>query len=281
VRGDDVKAVENLGRAFEINPALRHDTIGLNLAMDLTGLGSNAAVATLADPASRYELMQRMMGVEIAAGRRTAVAEATWGGAFIDLGIYGLVNGAIVFVVSLVAAELLFRVLMVGVRNAPSSSANLALLADLNTQQITLPLAGLYGLLAGVGAVVMLLVIDSAIHIVATTVLGGQGTLAGLVRKTTLYYTVLTGVSLLLNIGFAALAVNVDRNTASALSYLPLLVSLALALWAGKLTGDAYDFGTAKGCVSMMLGYFVLMATLFCCSVALGMALASSVQALP
>lgn len=283
VRGDDVKAVEMLAKAFEINPDLRHDTFALNLAMDITGLGSSAAVATITDPARRYELVQRVMGVDLDAGRRTTAEPATWNSALIDLGIYGLVNGAIVFVVSVVATDILFRLMQAAMRSAPSaSSANsMALLAEINTQQVSLPLAGLYGILSGVAAVISLLIIDGAIHVVATSVLGGQGTLAGLVRKTTLYYTALTAISIVLNVVYAALTLNASQSTASSLSVVPFVVSLGMAIWAGKLTGDAYDFGAAKGCVSMALGYFVLVALFFCCFFTLGLALAPTLQAVP
>jgi len=287
VRGQDAKAIELLGKALEANPELRKDTMLINMAMELTGQGSSAALATLEDPDSRQDLMMRMSGIDPAIQSRRASRlneeEVTWSSALIDLSIYGLVNGAIVFVVSLVATQVLFGMMSTAVATSPSGSTPeaMALLSRLNTQQITLPLAALYGLLSAVSAVVGLLIIDGAIHIVATTVLGGEGTFPGLIRKTTLYYTVVLAVSIVLNVVMTAVALNaVNTNTLSGWTWLPSLVSLAMAFWAAKLTGEAYHFGTAKGCVSMILGYIVLIALAFCCVLTLSTALAPTVQSL-
>ena len=286
VRGQDAKAIEMLGKALEANPELTKDTMMINLAMDLTGRGSSAALAALENPDSRRELILRLSGIDPTTQSRHVnrlnEETVTWGSAFIDLSIYGLVNGAIVFVGSLVATQILFGMLSSAVATSPSGSTPeaIALLSRLNTQQITLPLAALYGLLSAVSAIIGLLIVDGAIHVVATTVLGGEGTLTGLIRKTTLYYTVVFAVSLVLNIVTTAVALGSDANTLSVLTWLPTVVSLLMAFWAAKLTGEAYNFGAAKGCVSMILGYVALVALAFCCVLTLTSALAPTLQSL-
>lgn len=282
VRGDNVKAVELLGKALETNPAIRQDKMVVSLAMDMTGLGSSAAISTLMNPGSRHDLMQRLMGGAVAAGKRVIVEESRWSDALIDLTIYGLVNGAIVFVVALVASEVLFSLISVAFVNAPSVNpgSSQALLSSLNTQQITLPLAALYGLATGVTAVIMLLIADGAIHVIATTVLGGLGTLAGLIRKTTLFYTAMTAISLVLNIGVMTLALNASSDMLAGLIWLPNIVSLVMIFWVAKLIGDAYDFGTAKGCAAIFLGYFGLVLLIVCATITLSAVLASTMQTL-
>ena len=287
VRGQEVKAVELLGRALETNPELRNDTMTINLAIELTGLGSSAALATLEDPVSRREFIQRLSGIDVTTQSRRVARmneeEVTWGSALIDLAIYGLVNGAIVFVTSLVATQVLFGLFSSAMATAPTSTpGTIALLSSLNTQQVTLPLAALYGIFTAFAAIISLLIVDGAIHLIATTVLGGEGTLTSLIRQTTLYYAAVTAVSLLLNVVLTAVALN-DNTTASlsVLSWLPSVVSLVMAFWAATLTGRAYQFGTAKGCVSMILGYVALGALAFCCVLTLTSALAPTLQTLP
>lgn len=287
VRGDDLKAIEMMGKALETNPALRHDVMFINMAIDLTGMGSGAAVATLADYGSRRDFMQQRLGQDGTPRRNVeryrTEDEATWGGALIDLSIYGLVNGAIVFVASLLAAEVIVGLLAAAMAASPASTTpeSLSLLRSLETRQISLPLAGLYGLLTGVSAVIGLLISNVAIHLIATSVLGGAGTLAGLIRKTTLFYTVVLAVSLVLNIGLGALALDVDQNTYSSLSLVPTVLTLIMTVWAGKLTGDAYAFGTARGCASMALGYIALIVLFMCCAFTLSLAFAQAFQAIP
>lgn len=287
VRGQDAKAVEMLGKALETNPELAKDTILVNMAMELTGQGSGAALATLEDPDSRRDLALRLSGIDPNTQSRRVdrlnEEEVTWGSALIDLGIYGLVNGAVVFVVALVATQALFGSLAAALAASPSGSTPdaIALLSSLNTRQITLPLAALYGLLTGISAIIGLLIADGAIHIVATSVLGGEGMLVGLIRKTTLYYTVVLAITMVLNVVITSVVLSTsDPNTLSGITWLPSIVWLLMAFWAARLTGEAYHFGTSKGCVSMILGYVALVALAFCCILTLGTALAPSLQSL-
>lgn len=287
VRGQDVKAVEMLGKALETNPELARDTMLLNMAMELTGQGSSAALATLENPDSRRDLMMRLSGIDpMTQSRhinRLNAEQITWGSALIDLGIYGLINGAVVFVVALVAARALFGPLSTAISAAPSGSTPeaMALLSSLSSGQITLPLAAFYGLITGVTAIIGLLIADGAIHVIATSVLGGEGTLTGLIRKTTLFYAAVFGISTIINVVVTTVTLNsANSSSLSALNWIPSIVSLLMAFWAAKLTGEAYNFGTAKGCVSIILGYVALVALVFCCLLTLGTALAPTLQQL-
>jgi hypothetical protein len=288
VRGDDLKAIDLMGKALETNPDIRNDTMFINMAMDLTGMGSGAAIATLSDPGQRMALIQQRSGL-VGTPRRSVDKyapreEATWGGALIDLSIYGLVNGAVVFVSLIVAGEFISMMIRTMMLNAPSglSGSNIEFLANFDGRQLGLPLAGLYGLLYGVLATIGLLIAQGAVHIVATSVMGGEGTLAGLIRKTTLYYTAVVAISLIVNLIVSVLSSNTTQAESLVfLQGIPSFVTFGLTFWAGKLTGDAYLFGTARGCASILLGYLLIGLAFACCIFTLSLAFSQALQGMP
>ncbi len=281
IRHQHAQAIEALGKALEINPTLRSDTMTTNLAMELTGMAHSTALDMLPDPVARREFIETTYGVTIGGSGKPSdpsdtTAEADWGQALIDVGIYGLVNGTIVFVLGVVG----FRALMDFIINAMAISGQGALppgFTDLSsiTSASTLPFAALYGLIYAVISMIMLVVLEGAVHLVATTILGGEGTLPGLLRKTTLFFTVLVPVSTLVGI-LPTLAFSQNETLTPLASILSLIFSLGTAMWAGKLTGEAYRFGMGKGCVSMVLGGIVLGLAFFCCILTLSFTLAQA-----
>ncbi|MFO7323212.1 MAG: HEAT repeat domain-containing protein [Chloroflexota bacterium] len=268
VRQDAVKAVEMMAKALDANPYLAQDSVFLNMAIDLTGQGARGAVATLSDPEARDALLDRLSGGDGGSGRarrKRKTQDQDWGPALLDLGIYGLVNGAIAFVTTLVALQALVEFILAGMAAGGGNVVpGIMGLEGLTTANISLPLAGLYGILYALISAIMLLLTDGAVHLVATTVMGGEGTLVGLIRRTTLYFTVLVPISTVISLLPAFLN---DGDTFNpAFSLVSLAFTIGTLVWAGKLTGDAYDFGTARGCLSIFLGGLAL-ALLFACGV--------------
>lgn len=281
VRHDYARAAEMMGKAIEANPQLRDDSMFVNMAIELTGKGSGAAIATLRDPVARAELIDHFHGVagEPAGKRKGRPRPANaddWGPALLDIGIYGLVNGAIIFVLALVAIQALAGFILNAFNSASAGMPpNMVGLQDLaGSRAISLPLAAFYAIVYALISMVSLLMTDGAVHLVATTVMGGEGTLPGLIRKTTLFFTVLVPISMLVSLLPALMRANPDTN--AGLSLLSLAFGIGTAVWAGKLTGEAYDFGTARGCMSMFLGSLALGLLFACCFFTLGMALMQS-----
>lgn len=288
VRGDDLRAIDLMGKALETNPDIRHDTMFVNMAMDLTGMGSSAAIATLADPGRRMELIQQRSGL-VGAPRRSVDKyaprqDATWGGAIIDLSIYGLVNGAVVFASLMVAGEFIGMMIRTMMMNAPSgmSASDIGFLANFDGRQLGLPLAGLYGLLYGFVTTIALVITQGAVHIVATSIMGGEGTLVGLIRKTTLYYTAAVAISLIVNLVVSVISSNTTQAESLVfLQGIPSFITFGLTIWAGKLTGDAYLFGTGRGCASILLGYLLIGLAFACCIFTLSLAFSQALQGMP
>lgn len=278
VRNMPEKAIEALGKAIEANPNLRNDSMFVNLAMDVTNMGSGAAIRMLSDPLARREFIQSGtadytdLPKPKRKGKPQVVAEeVSWGAALIDLTIYALVNGALVFIGALVAFEALMTVMFTAMPAAAGMQA-----PGVNTMSVSLPVALLYGLVYGVFQAIGLLIYDTAVHIVATTVMGGAGTLAGLVRKTTIFFTILIPIGTLIQF-LPLLALN-NPDLDGLFQAISLLFFGGALVYSGTLTGRAYQFGTMRGCVSIFVGVITLIVLSVCCVFALGSTLAQIVQ---
>lgn len=271
VRGNNAKAVEYLGRAFDFNPTLKNDEMAAGLAEDLSGHSGVIATRAIADPDERADLI-RALGGRAGGGtssRGGAPVEGTWGDAAIDVAIYGLVNAAVVFV----GLVLLFQVFNVGMAEAGMSGAVIP-----GMQTLGIAGSGLFGLASGVGAIINLIFLNLAIHVVATNILGGAGTLLGLFRRTTLFYTIMIPIFVVVYVASIGLSLVSD-----AFVFLGALGALALVIgylfYASKYIGQAYDFGSGKGCLSLFLGSLLLGVIAACCQLTLGAALGGMVNA--
>jgi hypothetical protein len=270
VRGDNARAVEYLGRAFDYNPHLRNDGMAIGLAADLTGLEGSAALRLLVDRNRRADLIHSMGGKAKRSGdkpKRGDAGEVGWNDVTMDLLIYALANGAVIFVFMLVGVQAFFDAVMLQSTASPQDFPPELMQFFNNPSGFGLPAAALCGVGYALYAVVVFLINSSVTHLVATSVMGGDGTIPGLINRTALFLTgfsVATSVLSFIPYGFTA-----DQDTISIFSSISGLVSIGGVIYYGKLVGDAYDFGMGKGCVSLLLGSLILGAVLCACFFAL------------
>jgi hypothetical protein len=175
----------------------------------------------------------------------------------------------------LVGFQLLWN-LMVGLTTAFAAFSPALTIFSGPPPAVGTSLAILYGVLYGVAGIIILLIYNSVIHLVATSIMGGDGTLVGLIRKTTLFLTALMPISVLVSV--VPLFYTDPTNPSPLAGTLSLLFSLGTAVWLGKLTGDAYDFGTGRGCASIFVGWVLMIAVACGCIFVLSLALAQSFQ---
>jgi tetratricopeptide (TPR) repeat protein len=270
VRNQNDKAIDAMGKAIEANPNLRNDSMFVNLAMELTNLGSGAAVRLLSDPIARKEFVRNRDTAYMPEGKakRKPVEEATWNAALVDVGIYAVANGALVFFALLVGFQAIMQFF------AASMAASGAAF-PIDSTSITVPTALIIALLYAVLAVIGLLIYYGAIHLAATTVMGGDGTMPGLIRKVTVYYTILSVALTLLS--FIPIIFLNDRNLYNLFQGISSIASIIGLVFLGKLVGDAYQFGTGKGCASIFVGSIGIAIVFACCGFALISALSQTV----
>jgi hypothetical protein len=251
MREDDDRARKLLAEAFSINPGLKYDSYTTGLAATLTGLSGDEAVEALLEGTGRKGKEKPKRGE----GRESG--EATWGDAFVDLAIFGIVIGGLVFVGGLIGLQAfitLFQEVDLSTSGMTSLQAEemLAFFSGIGP-----PILLVYAVLYALFSMITLFVQDSAIHLAATFMLGGAGTLTGLIRKTTLFYTFVYAGSSILSVIVFWQTLN-DPTSTGSIYLLMFLATIGVLYWVSKLIGDNYDFGTGRGCASVIVGSVLL-----------------------
>ncbi len=274
MRGNILKASELLGHAFDLNPGLADDPLACNLAADLTGQGPTAAARTFLDRNARSQFIASKGGRAVAVSSGGAVAidggQTSWGGAFLDLIIYGLAVGAYAFIVMMVAGPGFMRLVAESARvnGQPLPPESLQFLQNAGTLGVAIPIA----LIGAVGGLIGLLIESSAIHLVAKTAQGGSGMLTSMIHKLAFFQIIVLPLSALISIPSLLIA---DRNIQSLLSLASFALSIGVLYYTCKLIGRNYSFSTGKGCVTLLLSSIVLFLLLFACSIVLSFGFAS------
>jgi hypothetical protein len=281
---DAEKQAQDLVRkAYALNPNIRFDPYYKGIVGQAFSMDAEDVLDALDRGAG--------MGDEKAKRKRgdNANHEATWGDALGAYTLYGIVIGAVV-VLSMVLAIVFLRAPIESYLQEITALQNrygeLGATTAVNTQavgQIFSALTGagavigiIYGVFTAIVSVVTLFIYHLSLHFVAKWLLGGDGTLPNLIYKTTLFITVVTVIGGILGIVINAVtfqqivSLTMTYDSVEALESLPAqlstldtilsvlsLVSFAFSFFIlfrmCQLIGEVYQFGTGRGCVTIIL----------------------------
>lgn len=195
------------------------------------------------------------------------IEDGSMGTAFLDLFIFFV----IVFVINLGILLLFERFLLASLNSttfAPSDitgSYSRDLLVAINASG-TGGIAG-YAALSALGTLVQTLFYWLIVHVVASTLLGGNSTFPRLIRKTYLYFALSTpALVALLIVGVFLSAIFQDAAILQTALAIAILGSVFLLAWR---IGVAYRFDIARGCFTMILTVIAML----CCGVTIVLAL--------
>ena len=270
VSGDDDKAAKFVEKAFTTNPNLKNDPYYLGMASTILGVKGEQVVELLLgdmeyDPKSGKAKRKRKpkSGDEVSTEK-----------VVIDLVIYFIVIATIVAVGMLILISIFNTGIEVAIEESPEFAAIMSgeLASDDIGQQMFVDiingiaqggvtLAVVTGIATGIYSVIVLLVQLGCMHVVATMMLGGEGTFKKLIHKVTGVITLFTViytlvVMLMIYLMFNGL-INEDASTISIvylLQGLMTLGSLGYLIWFVRALGRVYDFGAGSGCGTIIIG---------------------------
>ncbi|MEB2288205.1 MAG: HEAT repeat domain-containing protein [Anaerolineae bacterium] len=252
LEGDKGRAVENLGKALSLNPALHKEPFAANLVMTLTHMSVADAMPLLTHPDRRHALVEKI------GGKRTVQRQAhgkgaetaTWDNVAIDFLLYALVVAlslAAIFVFTLDT----IRELIDTAPSATITSEDLDVFFEASAVALFV-LGAFYGLYSALTLALQ----GAAVHVVAAYLFAGNGTLVHLYRRLVPFQTYVMLVFALLFIGLA-LTGSVTMFWLAVL--ITVVGSFAILYFVSKLVGEVYEFGAGMGCLAIFLGG-VLMA---------------------
>jgi tetratricopeptide (TPR) repeat protein len=279
MRGNNERALKYLRDAYKKNPNLRRDTYTSSLATTITGLPPDEAFRMLTDDGSNTGKKKKRSSSSVK-------DEPTWGDATVDLIIYMLVNMALVALGVLGFVWLLMPAFSQALAAQSNLAASQGLSSALDPAAIINLLTGigvglilLYSAIAGFVSMIILLIQDFFIHMVSVSVLGGEGTMARLITKTTIPLAFVYPLYYLANFGLTLYAAS-DPRVYGTVSVIQLAMSIGFSIWFASRIGVAYRFGTSKGCAAIILAGIAMVAVACVCSLILPYVMASSVNAM-
>jgi hypothetical protein len=317
---DDEAAEELVRKAYQLDPNIRFDNYKRGIVTQVMGGNTDDAFARLDRGIGGT---QKEKSTRKNSDRPDSVS---WGTAITDLVIYGLVTATVVIVGLIIAIqvgrpyalsaleqqmamnEFTYRDAN-GVVTTFSSSSPLELVNGLLNVGIGLAIA--YGAFVGIVTIIGTIISCGAIHIAATMILGGVGTLRGLIHKLVPFYTVITVISVIFGFVFGAVSISELANMpetdftmesssdfsdeefemmfssyyqpspiAQILQAISSLGSLAVWIYSVQLIAQAYDFSWLRGCFAQFIGSILLSFALCGCIMLFGTAITSSIMSM-
>jgi len=258
--GDNAKALKSLTSALSLNPNLLNDPYFNNVATTVTGLDGDAAAQVIIDRNERQrftETAQRAQKSKREAEHLNTAKQATWTDVWFEVVIYSLIviiGPVLAALVTVESARNLLGSFTEVSADLPEQLQNAQVISQAFSLSSLLPI----GIVSGISGVISLLFQTVLIHFSAG-MMGGTGTWRHLIRLLLGFY------NKWLPILFFILYITIAVAFASALSPIILcfvIVLFGLSLYISVKTaskiGEAYDFGTGKGCLSLLISLLII-----------------------
>ena len=288
INGERDKALKDLAKALEINPKLRKDNFFISVLEEASGMPRDEAFQIIADDeaiksVSKNEKVRRKS--QRAEAHQEDVSRSRWSSVVMDLLIYTLILVFATMFLPIVAgqaAESYLNGYQAAVDScvpgsrivteqcpSPLEPEIFELVGTL--RQFGLMTGVLLGVGAGIAGVIGLLINLFFTHMAARFMFGGDATFPHLIYKVVSFYNsrlpILYGIFYLaIVLAFlmgAPLVFGIVMGAAS-------LYSLYISFKTMSKVGEAYDFGAMKGCLSLVVGSFIVGIINFVFSLALG-----------
>jgi flagellar biogenesis protein FliO len=202
--------------------------------------------------------------------------ETTWGTALMDVGLYGLCSGTVIFLILLLFMSVLgslFETLATSSSTSFDGIGNVSQLAEMFSS-MGFAIAIIYGLIVAVVSMIGYMLWFGIIHMVSSMMLGGSGSYTGMLHHASIPMIVWTVVSYGISIAavyfsFVAMGSSMDASyeqlqRASSVNNLMSLINflalIGFSFWLSTVISNNYRFGTGKGCASIIISDIVIFA---------------------
>ena len=282
IANQPAKAAASMLKALRANPNLKHDSYFRSMVGTIFDTTPDEGLAMLMDQERRGQFISTQKQEQAQRKKSEHLSQSRvigWSAAWFDLAIYGVVAAVITFLTPLVFRQIISQTIayQTGLTLEQLQQETFAISPDMAQLNLALDnlAIGLFliaALLNGVFSVVGMLIQGGVIHLAATRLLRGAGTLPFLLTQIVPFYSMMTGAIFVLWCIFMA-SIAAGAGTIGGICIGPIMILLSLFILfktAGKI-GAAYDFGAAKGCLSLLAAAFLLTVIVF----AIGLALQS------
>jgi hypothetical protein len=278
--GNNDKAAKALANALNTNPFLDKDPYFLGVVGSVFGTSAEQGLKLLLDQKGRdqYIKQARTEKAQKRKGEHQSKADdLPWSSMWLDLGIYGIVVAVITFLTPLVFLQVFGNALNIIISDPSTMMAldaeSFQAINEMSSFITSLQTAGLplwiaLALVYGFIGVVSMLLYSGVIHLIATRVLQGVGTIRYMMSQVVPFYTMVTAVYFVAFVIIFALVSQGGALVMLCAGPLSFFGSLYVLFTSAGRIGKAYDFGTGKGCLSLFIASLGLAALSYGCSLA-------------
>lgn len=283
MHGEKDKALESIAKAFKIDPNLRLDSYYMGVAMDITGMDKNETIRLVTTDMKGGKAKNKEKLKNDGSG---GSEDVTWETALIDLATYY----AVIAGIAIVGMILIIQAFTNGIATistncqgcTPQQIREVNLMVQ-NFRTITgvgVAASIIYGLIVAAINIVGLLIYYAFMHVIATMLMGGDGTYRGLIHRGSLPLMVsygITGVIGLITIYVsvreifnpetirqmgqnASLMSSTSNTLSSVLGLVSVVVSIGGSIWFIGRVAQNYEFSWSRGCWTSILTNIALFA---------------------
>ena len=255
ISGDNARAMRYLYQALMTDPNLINDDYYAKIASGVTELPRDQAIQMVINQGERKTFIKTQQKVVRDERKEKHLGEArknNWVGVTIDAIFYLLIITGGPMAIAFAFTE--------GLNSIDPAFAETFNTAGINVNAFTFAFFLPFVLITAVSSVASLFVMGGIIHIVAVFLLRGTGTFADLLtRLLRLFNRYLLIIYILAFIAVILMFVTAGSPIFLCATIPIVFVSLFLAFKTLGVVGQAYDFGLAMGCLSVLAAYVVLV----------------------
>lgn len=266
LRGDNDKAMKQLASALATNPNLVNDGYYMNIAATVTGLEGDGAIQMIVDADQRKTYIKEKVTEKKKAKidrHMSEARESSWGTVGLEALGYLVINVVGPVLLLLVLLELTQNALG-GLSTGDLSAEEAALLQQVRDDYpllaggVSIPLLALGALIAGISSILGFFIQGALIHGVAR-LLGGRGTFTHLATELLRFFNrFFLILYVLLGIFIVVLIVSLGSPLIFCVLIPLVLFQFYFIFKLVAVVGEAYDFGTGLGCVTVLLASVIL-----------------------
>lgn len=257
LRGDNAKAMKMLAQALIFNPNMVDDGYYMSIAATITGQEGDSALQMILDSNQRESFVrtqEQRKKQERIDKHLSEARKSTWTSSGFEIILFTLIitiGPVLQVLVTVESARAFFNTLPPDITTSAQGQAYLASLRDFNLGTLLIT-----AITSGISGVLGLLIQAVLIHFAATLLLGGHGTLRYMLELLLGYYN--KWLPIIFFMSYIAVAVAFVSEFSPVLFCIVLPLILLTLYVSGKTSskiGEAYDFGTLKGC----LAHFIII----------------------
>ncbi|MDX2163499.1 MAG: HEAT repeat domain-containing protein [bacterium] len=260
LRGDKARAMKDLGQAITLDPNLINDTYFGSVAGEVTGVGGDEAVRMILDGGQRKQFVQEEVSKtrrNITEKQMAKAKESTLGGVGFEMAIYVAINVIFPILILIVTVELARNTLVGLAASEDPAMADLLdspELAQFNAlTTLSIGFLVVFSIGWSVAALISTVFQFVFVHF-AARVLGGVGTFLHLLDVMLQFYN--RYVPILYILVAAVVIIGVYTLASPLVFCMPIILVGFVFYFAFKTVakvGEAYNFGTAMGCLSVFI----------------------------